>query len=622
MAIGRPITLSPNVATKRISVAATEGQTAFTPAGGYRANEIAVYRNGVRLVDGRDFTARDGALVTLLSAATIDDIIDFAIFDSFNVTDTINSNGDSTLIGDLTITGVCSATTLYGDGSNITGIGVTSSTVTDRLYVIGLSTQVGMSTFKNDVYIAGVTTAIGGVELGVAGVGGTIRANGDVTLAGVVTASSFVGGGANLTALSGSNIASGTVAAARVATLNQNTSGTAGGLSGTPDITIRNITGVAATFTGTLSYENLVNQDVIGLGTFRTGLNVGSSEGGGAGVAITMSSDGNAEFTGIVTANALKVLGSQATNAVLEFYADEGDDNADKWKWTAGNSASEIYLQNYNSGAWETNIKATGDASVEIYYNNSKKWETTETGTITTGISTADGFSVGDNEYITAGIGSDLSIYHNAGDTNNYIKCSNDNQDILIQSSKDIYLATGDGGTGVHTVLYAADNAGVELRYDNSKKIETLSTGVKVTGITSTTQLTVGPGLLQESFDAYSSALNSIVNHDVLDHGMVLNAATNASASFTINLRGDGSTTFNSLMNIGQTTVFTVYSASNNTSYYLSNFQIDGSGITEKWSGAEAPSAGTGSGVDCYTFNILKTADATFTIFANFVNFG
>ena len=171
------------------------------------------------------------------------------------------------------------------------------------------------------------------------------------------------------------------------------------------------------------------------------------------------------------------------------------------------------------------------------------------------------------------------------------------------------------------TNILATGDGAVELYNDASKKFETYGSGTLTTGITSTTQLTVGPGLLQESFDPYSSALTGTVNHDVLDHGMVLHAATNASASFTINLRGDGSTTFNSLMNIGQTTVFTVYSASNNTSYYLSNFQIDGSGITEKWSGGSAPSAGTGSGVDVYTFNILKTANATFSIYANTVNF-
>ena len=165
------------------------------------------------------------------------------------------------------------------------------------------------------------------------------------------------------------------------------------------------------------------------------------------------------------------------------------------------------------------------------------------------------------------------------------------------------------------------ENGAAQLYYDNSKKIETYDSGTLTTGITSTTQLTVGPGLLQESFDPYSSALTGTVNHDVLDHGMVLHAATNASASFVINLRGDGSTTFNSLMNIGQSSVFTVYSASNNASYYLTNFQIDGSSITEKWSGGTAPAAGTGSGVDVYTFNILKTADATFSVYANTANF-
>ena len=79
--------------------------------------------------------------------------------------------------------------------------------------------------------------------------------------------------------------------------------------------------------------------------------------------------------------------------------------------------------------------------------------------------------------------------------------------------------------------------------------------------------------------------------------------------------------TFNSLMHIGQTSVFTLYSAQNNASYYMTDFQIDGSSITEKWNGGSAPSAGTASGTDVYTFNIMKTADATFTVFATFSNF-
>ena len=105
MAIGRPLNLTPNVATKNISVTATASQTQFTVAGGYRINEIGVYRNGTRLADGRDFTAIDGSIVTLLSAATAGDVLEFSVFDSFNIANAINSTGDQVLDGSLTVTG-------------------------------------------------------------------------------------------------------------------------------------------------------------------------------------------------------------------------------------------------------------------------------------------------------------------------------------------------------------------------------------------------------------------------------------------------------------------------------------------------------------------------------------
>ena len=85
MAIGRPVTLTGNVAAKMINVLATAGQTSFTVEGGYRINQIAVYRNGVRLAQSRDFTANDGSTVTLLSAATVNDVIEYQIIDDFIV---------------------------------------------------------------------------------------------------------------------------------------------------------------------------------------------------------------------------------------------------------------------------------------------------------------------------------------------------------------------------------------------------------------------------------------------------------------------------------------------------------------------------------------------------------
>ena len=106
MAIGRPVSLTSNVASKTISVTATASQTLFTVTGGYRINQLGVFRNGVRLVDGSDYTARDGATVTLLSPADTDDVLEFQIFDDFRVADAIvNASADQTISGNLTVTG-------------------------------------------------------------------------------------------------------------------------------------------------------------------------------------------------------------------------------------------------------------------------------------------------------------------------------------------------------------------------------------------------------------------------------------------------------------------------------------------------------------------------------------
>ena len=126
MAIGRPISLTPNIATKNISSLATADQTEFTVTGGYRINEIAVYRNGVRLAEGRDFTASDGDTVNLVTAASASDVIEFAVFDSFNVSDAIVSAASSqNLNGDFNVTGKLYAGT-FEPGQLVAGVSTSS----------------------------------------------------------------------------------------------------------------------------------------------------------------------------------------------------------------------------------------------------------------------------------------------------------------------------------------------------------------------------------------------------------------------------------------------------------------------------------------------------------------
>ena len=164
MPIGRPLDLTANVARKDISAIATAGQTKFTVTGGYRINELGVYRNGVRLVVGRDYTASDGATVTLLSAATVNDVLNFQIFDSFNIADAINSDSsDQTINGNLTVTG-----DLVGVSTRFTGaIGIESGGTAigqgvTTINFVGSGNTIGYDASTNTVDVTIAGSASGG----------------------------------------------------------------------------------------------------------------------------------------------------------------------------------------------------------------------------------------------------------------------------------------------------------------------------------------------------------------------------------------------------------------------------------------------------------------------------
>jgi len=156
MAIGRPVSLTSNVASKTISVTATASQTLFTVTGGYRINQLGVFRNGVRLVDGSDYTARDGATVTLLSAADAGDTLEFQIFDDFRVADAIiNAAADQTINGNLTVTGsITGLTSVTGAMVGISSAGTVVG-VAKTLNFIGTGNTFAMNGETVDISIAG-----------------------------------------------------------------------------------------------------------------------------------------------------------------------------------------------------------------------------------------------------------------------------------------------------------------------------------------------------------------------------------------------------------------------------------------------------------------------------------
>ena len=120
MGIGRPVSLTSSIAAKIVTATATAGQTSFTVTGGYNINQLAVFRNGVRLVSGSDYTAIDGATVTLISAASLNDTLEFQVFDTFQASDAIlKSSSAQTIDGSLTATGGLNIG-IQSAGSNVT----------------------------------------------------------------------------------------------------------------------------------------------------------------------------------------------------------------------------------------------------------------------------------------------------------------------------------------------------------------------------------------------------------------------------------------------------------------------------------------------------------------------
>lgn len=90
----------------------------------------------------------------------------------------------------------------------------------------------------------------------------------------------------------------------------------------------------------------------------------------------------------------------------------------------------------------------------------------------------------------------------------------------------------------------------------------------------------------------------------------------NATGNYQLNVRGDASTTLDSLMAQGEQISIVFESPNGATPYYPTTFSIDGTLITPKWLGA-VPSGGNASSTDVYIYTIRKTGAATFTVIAS-----
>ena len=132
-----------------------------------------------------------------------------------------------------------------------------------------------------------------------------------------------------------------------------------------------------------------------------------------------------------------------------------------------------------------------------------------------------------------------------------------------------------------------------------------------------------GQGKIQsvaEKVTTAATAATGTINYDVLTQA-VLNFTSDAAANWTLNIRGDGSNTLDNIMDTGESITIAHIVKQGSTPYYNSAVQIDGSSVTPEYQGGSAPTSGNASSLDVYSYTIIKTGSATFTVLASQTQF-
>jgi len=212
-------------------------------------------------------------------------------------------------------------------------------------------------------------------------------------------------------------------------------------------------------------------------------------------------------------------------------------------------------------------------------------------------------------------------IAHTAGATVQHVFTGND-----AQHFEDIV-----------TVALTPDNTATVTNKDLSSGTNTFPSSLAtLTGSQTLTNKTLTTPIVNNSTDNYptiksaqeiatisATAATGTINYDYRTQS-VLHYTTNASANWVLNVRGDSGTTLSSLMDVGDSVTVVFTSANGATAFYQTSLQIDGTvtGVTTRWQGGIAPTAGNASSIDVYTFNILKTAATpTYSVFASQTRF-
>tara|TARA_R100001224_G_scaffold30740_1_gene16962 strand:+ start:2332 stop:3171 length:840 start_codon:yes stop_codon:yes gene_type:complete len=133
--IGSSVGNVANAAERKQTYSITTATTSLTGLA-YTPTKVHVFHNGVRLVDGTDYTATNGTSITLTNAAQNGDEVVVISYPSFQTSDTVSAANGGTFAGNIAMSGT---------------LGVTgATTLSSTLGVTGKITSTAGITFGSD----------------------------------------------------------------------------------------------------------------------------------------------------------------------------------------------------------------------------------------------------------------------------------------------------------------------------------------------------------------------------------------------------------------------------------------------------------------------------------------